>query len=258
MPDNPIDLDHLEARLRDSLSVTNYGVAERDRDIAKTGALLSIARSLEANKVPDDWEALEGPSGAVLGWFDPLVARAIAQALGASQARAEGDESEGDDEAPIEVGAAVALTAALEQALDLGDPSLAGLGEVLDLGISEGTEWALVKWDDEAAGTDKVWLTDLTVIGQADVTVTVDEDEAEVVESTIDATLATLNAEADGEPDLPVTTDVGIDIEPDTEAPEAPEPEVDDDDIDADFDTVVEPAPVDGLSALRKGKGGKR
>lgn len=113
--DNPLDLDRLEHTLKGTLGMTNYGQAERDRDIVKTGALLSIARSLESNKVPDNWEALEGPSGAVLGWFDPQVARAIAQALGASQARQNGDEA--PEALPLVEGALVVLTALAEQAV---------------------------------------------------------------------------------------------------------------------------------------------
>ena len=263
MTDNPLDLDKLEAKLAGSLSITNYGVAERDRDIVKTGALLSIARSLEANKVPDHWESLEGPSGATLGWFDPQVARAIAQALGATEARQAAAEAD-EPERPVIVGSVVALTAALEQALEQGDPTLATLGEVIDIGVTEGAYYALVRWDDEPEGTapGKLWVSDLTALEAREAEPVSDAEAAawsQAGEAFDPEVAAALNAEADGEPDLePGITDDGTVIEPDDEPAAAPEPVVDDvvDDIDADFDTVVDteatPA-VDPLTAL-KGK----
>jgi hypothetical protein len=262
MTDNPLDLDKLEAKLASSLSVTNYGVAERDRDIVKTGALLSIARSLESNKVPDHWESLEGPSGAVLGWFDPQVARAIAQALGATEARQATTDADPAPR-PVVVGSVVALNEALAFALDQGAPELAGLGEVLDVGISEGAEWALVRWDDDDAGTEpgKVWVSDLTAL-EAREAEPVSEPEAaawaEAGEAFEQADL-TPHIEALDEAVTVIADNSGFDIEPDDGAGDpAPEPEVDDDDIDADFDTVVEAPPaVDGLAAL-KGKSNKR
>lgn len=234
--DNPLELDRLEQRLKDTIGVHNAGQAERDRDLVKTGALLSIARSLEANAVPSHWESLEGPSGAILGWFDPTVARAIAQALGATEAR-QADAAD-DEQRPVIVGSVVALTAALEQALEQGDPSLATLGEVLDLGRTEGTLYAVVRWDDddESVAPGKVWVSELTALEQR---------EGEPVD---EAELERLNREADGEPDLPTPTAEAVvdnlDLEGDAE-------------LDDDFDTVVEPAaPVDGLSALKgKSKG---
>lgn len=270
MTTNNIDLDDLEAKLAGTVGMTNSGQAERDRDYAKTGALLSIARSLEANKVPDHWESLEGPSGAILGWFDPQVARAIAQALGATEARQATDEA-APDPLPVIVGSVVALTEALTFALDQGDPSLAGLGEVLDIGVSEGAYYAIVKWDDEP-DTDpgKVWLTDLTAL-EAREGVPVDDATATARGSVdwIDP------AEEDDEPepdereadiiegvDTALADNSGFDIEPDDGAGDpAPEPVVDDTDIDDDFDIVVDDTPpaVDGLTALKgKSKGGKR
>lgn len=262
MTTNNVDLDDLEAKLAGTVGMTNSGQAERDRDYAKTGALLSIARSLEANKVPDHWESLEGPSGAILGWFDPQVARAIAQALGATEARQATDEA-APDPLPVIVGSVVALTEALTFALDQGDPSLAGLGEVLDIGVSEGAYYAIVKWDDEP-DTDpgKVWLTDLTAL-EAREGVPVDDATApawaEAGEAFEQADL-TPHVEAIDEAVADIVDNSGFDIEPDDGAGDpAPEPEVDDDDIDADFDTVVDSTPpaVDGLSAL-KGKSSKR
>src|SRR5688572_11256157 len=118
---DPRNLDNLEARFLSAVSVTNDSVAARDRDVVKTGALLSIARSLEAKRIPDTWEPLEAPNGVRLGWFDPTVAAVIGQALGASGLDVT-DDSEPDaepDDLPVEVGAAVVLTSALENALNL-------------------------------------------------------------------------------------------------------------------------------------------
>lgn len=290
---NPISLDSLEVKLKSTLAMTNHGEAERDRNIVKTGALLSIARSLEANKVPDHWESLEGPSGAILGWFDPQVARAIAQALGATQAREAVDED--DEPRPVIVGSTVALTAALSAALELGDPSIAGLGEVLDIGVTEDAYYAIVRWDDDAPDVTpgKVWVTDLTAIDKAEADPLTPEqaaawatagesflpeghDEAKVNHYYNDGLgdPATCDDEGHNHPDdlagggpedegdldpdtlEPIVDNDGFDIEPDTGAGDpGPEPEVDDDDIDADFDVVVDDTPpaVDGLAAL-KGK----
>lgn len=257
MTNDTTDLDKLEAKLAGTLGMTNAGQAERDRDVVKTGALLSIARSLESNKVPDHWESLEGPSGAILGWFDPQVARAIAQALGATEARQAAAEA--PDDLPVVVGGVVALTAALAQALEQGDPNLAGLGEVLELGVSEGAEWALVRWDDddESVAPGKLWVSDLTALARVDAEPVSEADAAAWAEA------GEAFTEGDGVTDAtyaPADDNSGFDIEPDDGAGDpAPEPEVDDDDIDADFDTVVDDTPpaVDGLSAL-KGKSSKR
>lgn len=289
MTTHNIDLDDLEAKLASTAGMTNSGQAERDRDYAKTGALLSIARSLEANKVPDHWESLEGPSGAILGWFDPQVARAIAQALGATQTRQDG-ETEAE---PVEVGSLVVLTKMAEQAEAMGDTTT--VGEVTELGESEGTAWAWVVWGTEVDGSvdeGKVWVSELTVVGRAG------DELAEAVawqptpgdrvaHGALEGIIVEL-ADKLGEPAALVRYDDGSEglthlvaleplelgdrrevagvtsdgtiIEPDDEPAPAPEPEVDDDDIDADFDTVVETAPApDGLAAIRKGKskGGK-
>lgn len=256
--DNPLDLDRLEHTLKGTLGMTNYGQAERDRDIVKTGALLSIARSLESNKVPDHWEALEGPSGAVLGWFDPQVARAIAQALGASQARQDGDEA--PEALPVVEGALVVLTALAEQAEVMGDTTAVGV--VVALGESEGSAYAWVDWRDDDSEPGKVWVSDLTVVGHADAETAnlagADLEPDGDIEVPDADDLARLNAEADmlGDPTEAGVTSDGTVIEPDDEPAAAPDPVVDDDDIDADFDTVVESTPpADGLAALRKGKG---
>lgn len=262
MTDN-IDLDKLEAKLAGTVGITNMSVQARDLDLIKAGALLSIARSLESNKVPDHWESLEGPSGAILGWFDPQVARAIASALGATEARQAAAQD--DEPRPVIVGSVVALTAALEQALEQGDPTLAGLGEVLDIGVTEGAYWALVRWDDDDEGTDpgRLWVSDLTALEAREAEPVSDAEAAAWAEAgeAFDADklesdhLAGVDLEPEADIEVPGITDDGTVIEPDTEAPAAPEPEVDDDDIDADFDTVVDDAPpaVDGLAAL-KGK----
>lgn len=256
MTDNPLDLNKLAADLVATRALRDPRDADRQRDDIKTSALVSIARSLEANKVPDHWEALEGPSGAILGWFDPQVARAIAQALGATQARAQGEPNP----EPVEVGSLVVLTAMAEQAEAMGD--MTTVGEVTELGESEGTVWAWVVWGTEPDGTvdeGKVWASELTVVGRAGDELA--EAQAEDAEGN-PVDIATLNAEADmlGDPtEVAGVTSDGTVIEPDDEPAPAPEPEVDDDDIDADFDTVVDTTPApDGLAAIRKGKGGKR
>lgn len=256
MTDNPLDLNKLAADLVASRALRDPRDADRQRDDIKTSALVSIARSLEANKVPDHWEALEGPSGAVLGWFDPQVARAIAQALGATQARQDGEP----ELEPVEVGSLVVLTAMAEQAEAMGDATT--VGQVTELGESEGTVWAWVVWGTELDGsTDegKVWVSELTVVGRAG------DELAEAIAEDADGNplsaddIARINAEADmlgDSTEVAGVTSDGTVIEPDDEPAQAPEPEVDDDDIDADFDTVVEAAPApDGLAAIRKGKG---
>lgn len=254
------NLDKLEVDYASTRGMTNPTQVQRELDAVKTGALLSIARSLESTKVPDHWEALEGPSGAILGWFDPQVARSIAQALGASQARAEHDPTGGRDDLLIEVGSMVSLTEALEHYdLDNVDDDgnyaalvdIVAMGEVVDIGIDQDEQWALVRWQDHpnAPANGRVWSRLLTVLEPLEPEA--DEREADVING------------VDTNPPVEVATldggggaNSGFDIEPDNGPAEAPEPEVDDDDIDADFDTVVEaePAPaVDGLSAL-KGK----
>lgn len=293
MTDNPLDLDDLGVKLKSTLAMRDHGQAERDRNIVKTGALLSIAKSLEAKTVPDNWEALEGPSGAVLGWFDPQVARAIAQALGASQERAAEVEPDEGEAHPIEVGSFVALTEALERLYEDTEPGAqwhASVGRVEQLGIDQDEAWALVNWGTEPDGradTGRLWVRILTVVDPALVAATSDDiggdrleylpnggtPETKTDEAEPDTTEASALFTADddvntheGEPGglhvAPVTSDNdGFDIEPDDGAGDpAPEPEVDDDDLDADFDTVVEDAPpVDGLSALKAKtkKGGK-
>ena len=258
MTDNPLDTNKLAADLVATRALRDPRDADRTRDDIKTAALISIARSLEGNKVPDHWEALEGPSGAILGWFDPQVARAIAQALGASQARAEGEpEAE-----PVEVGSLVVLTAMAEQAEAMGHATT--VGQVTELGESEGTVWAWVVWGTELDGSvdeGKVWVTELTVVGRAGDDLA--EAQAEDAEGN-PVDIATLNAEADmlGDPtEVAGVTSDGTVIEPDDEPAPAPDPVSDElvDDIDADFDTVVDSTPaLDGLAAIRKGKGGKR
>jgi hypothetical protein len=263
MADNSLDTNKLAADLVATRALRDPRDADRARDDIKTAALISIARSLEGNKVPDHWEALEGPSGAILGWFDPQVARAIAQALGATQARNDGEP----EAAPVEVGSLVVLTAMAEQAEAMGD--ITTVGEVTELGESEGTVWARVIWGNEPDGTvdeGKVWVSELTVVGRAgDKLVEVQAEDAEGNPVTVTGAtegadeLAQANAEADmlGDPtEVAGVTSDGTVIEPDDEPAPAPEPEVDDDDIDADFDTVVETTSApDGLAAIRKGKG---
>lgn len=234
------NIDNLEGMLERTVGINNAGQAERDRDLVKTGALLSIARSLESNKVPDHWQALEAPSGAILGWFDPQVAESIAGALARTQA-AQADDA--DDALPIEVGSMVSLTAELEQALDtIGGTvddlrDLVAMGEVVDLGVDQDQAWALVRWQDHPAAppNGRLWVSLLTVLEQR-------EGEAGPVD----------------EPEL--RGDLGGSV-PTAELIDGnPPAELDDDDLDEDFDTVVEaePAkPVDGLSAL-KGKSNKR
>lgn len=244
MTNDNTDLDKLELKLNASVGINNAGQAERDRDLVKTGALLSIARSLESTRVPDHWEALESPSGAILGWFDPQVARTIAQALAASQGR----QQDADDvPLPIEVGSIVVLTEALELAGDDED-AVRGLtmGQVLELGVTEDEPYAVVAWLEDGViegEPGKVWVSALTALEQREaepVEREVDNLERERVQHgiTLDDESAVLN---------------GDDLEP--------EDDIEVDSIDADFDTVVEPepvAPVDPLTALKgktKGKG---
>lgn len=271
MTDNPLDTNKLAADLVATRALRDPRDADRTRDDIKTAALISIARSLESNRVPDHWEALEGPSGAILGWFDPQVARAIAQALGATQARAEGETVDTPPEAlPIVVGSLVVLTELAEQVEALGD--ITTVGTVTDLGATEGEQFAVVNWGTEPDGSideSRVWVSALTVVGHdGDPLLETTDDVSGTRYAQRDANdddLAQVNAEADmlGDPteavnDAPGVADDGTIIEPDDEPDAAPDPTVDDvvDDIDADFDTVVEATPpADGLAALRKGKG---
>lgn len=244
MTNDNTDLAKLELKLDASVGINNAGQAERDRDLVKTGALLSIARSLESTRVPEHWEALESPSGAILGWFDPQVARTIAQALAASQGR---QQDADDAPLPIEVGSVVVLTEALELAGDDED-AVQGLtmGQVLELGVTEDEPYAVVAWLEDGVTEGepgKVWVSALTALEQREAepveVTTLDGGGGASSGITLDDEAAVLN---------------GVDLEP--------EGDIEVDDIDADFDTVVEPepaAPVDPLTALKgKSKGGKR
>lgn len=240
------NLDDLEHMLKAAARVANPSIAQSDRELVKVSSLLSIARSLESTRVPEHWEALESPSGAILGWFDPQVARTIAQALAASQGQQQPDAD--DEPLPVIVGSVVVLTEALELAGD--DPvqvEALTMGEVLDLGRTEDELYAVVRWlDDTDAEPGKVWVSALTALEQREAegepvhVATLDDGGGAVLGITLDDEAAVLN---------------GDDLEPEADI------EVDDDDIDADFDTVVEAeptAPVDGLSALKgksKGRG---
>lgn len=272
------NLDDLEHMLKAAARVANPSIAQSDRELVKVSCLLSIARSLESTRVPDQWEALESPSGAILGWFDPQVARTIAQALAASQGQAE------PESLPVVVGSVVVLTEALELAGD--DPDAVGaltMGEVLDLGRTEDEPYALVKWDDTDAEPGKVWVSALTALEVRDgepVGVSDGHDPDKVNhyydDGLGDPETCTDEGHNHPEPSAPievatldggggavsgVTLDdeavllAGVDLEPEGDI------EVEGDDIDADFDTVVEAepaAPVDGLSALKGKSKGKR
>lgn len=259
------NINNLEGILERSVGINNSGQAERDRDLAKTGALLSIARSLESTRVPDHWEALESPSGAILGWFDPQVARTIAQALAASQGR---QQDEDDEPLPIEVGSVVVLTDALELAGDNPeDIEALTMGQVLELGVTEDEHYALVAWleDGVVEGEPvKVWVKHLTALEQREAEPVgvpdghnPDKVNHYYADALGDPTTCTDEGHNHPEPE-PVEVAVldggggassGLEVEGD-------------DDIDADFDTVVEPEPtptVDPLTALKgksaKGKG---
>lgn len=126
---------------------------------------------------------------------------------------------------PLDIDDQVMLKAALAEVptLENGQPAEGAevsVGVITALGVTEGTDYALVEWPDGTS--NKVWLADLVRVLDAIVT---PAGESEV------------------------------DIEPDTE----PDPRDLVDELDADFEGDRHPGAASGLAALKalEGKGGK-